>query len=123
MPPRQDLIARSRAFSVALLHYATDLPRTEAHRIIGRQMMRSGTSVSANLCAAYRARSQAEFIAKLCIVEEESDETMHWLEVLRDYSGAPEAGWYGLHREADALTAVVVAMKKTARLSARSLAK
>src|SRR3954453_10367384 len=73
---------RTKAFAVRIIHAFSALPKLEAARIIGRQFLRSGTSVAANYRAASRARSKAEFIAKVGIVVEEADETLFWLDLL-----------------------------------------
>jgi four helix bundle protein len=75
---------RTKIFAVKIIHAFTALPKLEAARIIGRQFLGSGTSVAANYRAASRARSKAEFIAKLGIVVEEADETLFWLDLLVD---------------------------------------
>jgi four helix bundle protein len=75
---------RTKTFAVRIIHAFTALPKLEAARIIGRQFLRSGTSVAANYRAASRARSKAEFISKLGIVLEEADETLFWLDLLVD---------------------------------------
>jgi four helix bundle protein len=75
---------RTKTFAVAIIHAFSALPKLDAARIIGRQFLRSGTSVAANYRAASRSRSKAEFIAKLGIVVEEADETLFWLDLLVD---------------------------------------
>jgi four helix bundle protein len=77
----KDLLA-TKAFALPVIRLVDSLPNTMAGRTIGGQLIRSGTSVSANYRAACRARSKAEFIAKLGIVEEEADESCHWLELI-----------------------------------------
>ena len=71
-----ELKAHSKRFAIAVVRLFRELPRTEEARILGRQLLRSGTSVAANYRAACRARSKAEFIAKLGVVVEEIDETV-----------------------------------------------
>jgi four helix bundle protein len=71
-------------FAVRIVRAFAALPKQEAARIIGRQFLRSGTSVAANYRATSRARSKAEFIAKLGVVVEEADETLFWLDLLVD---------------------------------------
>jgi four helix bundle protein len=78
----QELKNRTKQFAIRIVKLFRSLPRTEEGRIIGKQMLRSGTSVAANYRAVCRARSKAEFIAK--IVVEEADETVLWLELLVD---------------------------------------
>jgi four helix bundle protein len=92
----EDLRTRTKRFAIRILRLYRDLPAKEEARILGRQLLRSGTSVGANYRAACRARSKAEFVAKLGIVLEESDETVFWLELLL------EAGIVS-HEQLDAL--------------------
>jgi four helix bundle protein len=73
---------RTKRFAVQVIRFFSGLPKTEAARTIGRQLLRSGTSVAANYRAACRARSSADFISKISIVVEEADETLFWLELL-----------------------------------------
>ena len=91
------------------------LPRREDARVIGRQLLRSGTSVGANYRSACRARSRAEFVAKLGIVLEEADETVFWLELLQE-SDIVSVGKMGpLLQEARELTSIFVASMRTAK--------
>ncbi|HSI13389.1 MAG TPA: four helix bundle protein [Chthoniobacter sp.] len=76
------LQARTKEFAVRVLKLVEHLPHSVAGRAIGNQIVRSATSVGANYRAACRARSKAEFIAKLGIVVEEADETLYWLELI-----------------------------------------
>jgi four helix bundle protein len=73
---------RTKRFAVRVIKAFTRLPKDEAARIIGRQFLRSGTSLSANYRASCRARSAADFISKISVVTEEADETLFWFEVL-----------------------------------------
>jgi len=75
---------RTRRFALRIVKMYRALPRAEEARIIGKQVLRSGTSIGANYRAACRARSRAEFVAKLGVVLEEADETVFWLDLLRD---------------------------------------
>jgi len=79
-----DLRDPTKQFALRLVRLYRALPSREEARIIGRQLLRSGTSVGANYRAACRARSRAEFVAKLGIVLEEADETVFWLELLQE---------------------------------------
>ena len=90
------------------------LPSTIAGRVIGDQLMRSATSVAANYRAACRGRSKAEFVAKLSIVVEEADETMLWLELVGDGGLLPADRIKDLLAEANEITAIMVASRKTA---------
>ena len=73
---------RTKQFAIRLVRLFKSLPKTEEAKILGRQLLRSGTSVAANYRAVCRARSKAEFIAKVGTVVEEADETVFWLELL-----------------------------------------
>ena len=80
----KELQDRTKRFAVAVVRFFSRLPKTEAARVIGRQLLRAGTSVAANYRAACRARSAADFISKISIVLEEADETLFSLELLVD---------------------------------------
>ncbi|MGZ5436425.1 MAG: four helix bundle protein [Pyrinomonadaceae bacterium] len=80
----EELKKRTKQFAIRIVKLFRSLPRSEEPRIIGRQMLRSGTSVAANYRAVCRSRSKAEFIAKVGVVVEEADETVLWLELLVD---------------------------------------
>ena len=82
----QELRNRTKAFALAILRLTRRLPKTDEGRVIARQLMRSGISVGANYRAVCRARSDAEFVAKLGTVIEECDETLFWLELLTEAS-------------------------------------
>ncbi len=78
----RELQDRTKQFALRIIHCFTALPKNEAARVIGRQFLRSGTSSAANYRAVCRARSPAEFIAKMGTVVEEADETVFWLDLL-----------------------------------------
>ena len=73
---------RTKEFSLRIIRLFQSLPKTDEARIVGKQLLRSSTSVAANYRAACRARSDAEFFSKISIVVEEADETLFWLELL-----------------------------------------
>lgn len=91
------------------------LPRTRTAQVVGDQLLRSATSVAANYRATCRARSQADFVHKLGIVEEEADESLFWLEMVVETELMPAARVQDLIQEADELTAIFVASRKTAK--------
>jgi len=93
---------------------ADSLPHQPSGRALSNQLVRSGTSVAANYRAACRARSKAEFVAKLQIVIEEADESLFWLEMLIESGMVASAKIEPLRKEADELTAIMVASRKTA---------
>ena len=93
------------------------LPRTEEARVIGKQVLRSGTSVAANYRAVCRARSKAEFIAKVGVVVEEADETVFWLELLSETGIVEQRKLVELLLEANELLAIFAASQRTAKLT------
>jgi four helix bundle protein len=91
------------------------LPKTQTGRILGRQLFRAGTSVGANYRAAPRARSQADFISKLGVLEEECDESGYWMEMILARKLLKRAKLNNLLVEANELLAITVASIKSAR--------
>jgi len=118
---RNDLIERTKAFALGAIGLVESLPRGRTAEVIGRQLLRSGTSVAANYRAARRARSRREFIAKMGIVEEEADESAFWLELLVEAQLVPGTRVAALRDEAGQLTAITVASIRTARSSERGV--
>jgi four helix bundle protein len=111
----KNLKDRTKQFALRMTRLYSALPRREEARIIGRQMLRSGTSVGANYRAACRARSKAEFVAKLGLVLEEADETVFWLELLQESSLISAQKLAPLVQEARELTAIFVTSICTAK--------
>jgi len=116
-----DLKARTKQFALRVMKLVDALPRTIQGRAIANQIIRSATSVAANYRAACRARSRAEFIAKLGVVEEEADETAFWLELIIDSELLTEARIHPLLTEAGELVPIMAASRKSA-LGNRKLA-
>src|SRR6266550_1121460 len=116
----KELKERTFQFGVRVVRAVESLPKTEIPRTLGRQLLRAGTSIGANYRAAARARSQADFIAKLGIVEEECDEAMYWMEMIVELKLVRAARLVKLLVEANELLAIVVASIKTARRSRRA---
>jgi four helix bundle protein len=85
-----ELLKRSKQFALRIIKLFQALPKSGESQIIGKQMLKSGTSLAANYRAACRARSKAEFFAKISIVVEETDETLFWLELLIEAKLVPE---------------------------------
>ncbi len=110
-----DLKQRTRKFALRIIKLVESLPKTPTARVIGDQLLRSGTSVPANYRASCRARSNAEFVAKMGIVEEETDESAFWIEMLVDTNLAKLNLVADLLDEANQLTAILVASINTAR--------
>jgi len=111
----RDLRERTATFALDVVRLVERLPRSRTTDVLGRQLLRAGTSVAANYRAACRARSRREFIAKLGIVEEEADETMLWLELLREAGHGDRANVTAVRQEAGELLAIIVASIRTAR--------
>jgi four helix bundle protein len=110
-----DLKQRTKKFALDIIKLVEALPRSRTADVLGRQLLRSGTSVAANYRAATRAKSPADFVCKMSIVEEEADESALWLELLTDaQTVAPDKAAPSL-REAGELTAIAVASINTAR--------
>ncbi|MEK6572150.1 MAG: four helix bundle protein [Bacteroidota bacterium] len=106
---------RAKQFAVRIIKLADSLPQRRSCDIIGRQIIRSATSIGANYRAACRARSKAEFVSKLHTVQEESDETQYWLEVLQLSGAIADSDFREVYQEASELTAIFTASEKTAR--------
>ena len=116
-----DLKQRTKEFALNTVRLVERLPRGRAAEVIGRQLLRSGTSVAANYRSARRARSRREFIAKMGIVEEEADESSLWLDLLVEAGLVPSAQVAALRDEADQLVAITVASIRTARGGGRDV--
>jgi four helix bundle protein len=78
----KELQDRTKQFAIRIIHASTRVPKTEAGRVLTNQFLRSGTSLAANYRAACRSRSAADFISKISIATEETDETLFWFELL-----------------------------------------
>lgn len=109
----QELLSRTKAFARRVLRLIEVLPSTRSGKIIAGQLGRSGTSVGANYRAACRARSTADFLSKLGIVEEEADESAFWMELVIEEEMLPAGKVQPLWEEANALTAIMVSSRKT----------
>ena len=114
MTPKE-LKDRTKRFAVDVIQLTRELPNTLDGRRVGQQLLDSGTSVAANYRSACRARSRAEFISKLGVVEEEADESLFWLELMVDSRIVTLQRAEKLMKEADELTAIFVASLKTAK--------
>ena len=111
----EQLRDRTKAFAIRIVRLYRSLPKTTEAQVLGKQLLRCGTSVAANYRAVCRARSKAEFIAKLGVVVEEADETVFWLELLADTDVMEMQRLSDLLREAQELVAIVAASQRTAR--------
>ena len=109
--PRQ----RTKKFALSVLRMFSALPKTTEARILGKQVLRSGTSVGANYREAYRARSRAEFISKCGDSLRESEETLYWLELLVNAGCVPSEKLDALRQECDELIAIFVTILKRSK--------
>jgi four helix bundle protein len=114
-----DMKKRTKAYALAIIRLVQTLPNTATARIIGNQLLRCGTSVGANYRASCRAKSQADFIAKMGIVEEEADESVYWMEVLVEAGILPITAVAELCDEGNQIVSIVVSSINTARGSKR----
>ncbi len=106
---------RTKKLAVAIIKEVDRLPRSLAADVIGKQLVRSGTAIGANYRAACRAKSTADMINKMKVVEEESDETEYWLELLVEAELVPENQIAGIYKETDEILAMTVSSIKTLR--------
>ena len=111
----EELKRRTKTFAIRIIRLVEALPNTSTARVIGNQLLRAGTSVGANYRAACRARSQAEFISKIGVVEEEADESAYWLELLIEAAVLSPTKVQALLDEANELTAIFAASGRTAK--------
>jgi four helix bundle protein len=110
---KEELKSRTKQFAIEIIKLIEALPNTKAGHVIGNQIIRSGISVAANYRAACRARSNVDFISKITIVEEESDETLFWLELIIEAKLLKKEKLQDILKEADELTAIFSATGKT----------
>lgn len=112
----ENLRARTKRFALDCIRLCSTLPNRQEFWIIGRQLLRSATSVGANYRSACRAKSAADFIAKMGTVEEEADECQYWLELLEEiWKGEEAQALQRLKNKAGQLAAIMLQSKKTAR--------
>ena len=111
---KRELQDRTKQFALRVLNLVDALPRTAGGRAISNQLVPAATSVGANYRSACRARSRAEFAAKLGVAVEEADESLYWLELVRDGKLLPENKLSHLLKEADELTAILTSGRKSA---------
>jgi four helix bundle protein len=111
----RDLRERTKQFALRIIILASVMPRLREADIIAKQIVKSGTSVGANYREATRARSKAEFTAKVGVVEQEADETLYWLEIIRECSWVNSELVDSLATEADELVAIFTTIGKRSK--------
>lgn len=112
---QEELRNRTKRFALRIIRLFRHLPRSTDAQVLGKQLLRSGTSVGANYRAAGRSRSKAEFVSKIGIVVEEADETVFWLECLVESGIVKEELLKDLLVEANELVSIFAASHQTAR--------
>jgi four helix bundle protein len=116
MPERKrNLEERTRAFALSVVRFVRSLPAAQLEQVLARQLLRSGTAVGANYRAARLSRSPREFVARLAVVLEESDESVYWLGVLAETATGPAFDVSALLDEARELRAIFAASLRTAK--------
>ncbi|HVT12531.1 MAG TPA: four helix bundle protein [Fimbriimonadaceae bacterium] len=116
-----ELKDRTKRFAVDTIRFARTLPRDEASRVMAKQLVRCATSVGANYRAACLAKSNPDMVSKLKIVEEESDESQYWLEILVDTETVEHETTSRLHKEANEIFKIMSASIKTLRKNQLSI--
>lgn len=109
----EELKLRTKKFSIEIINLVERLPNSIATRVIINQIVKSGTSVGANYRAVCRARSDREFVSKMNIVLEEADETLFWLEIIKEKGWIAKEEFDIILREGNELTAIFVSSLKT----------
>ncbi|MFY0630839.1 MAG: four helix bundle protein [Flavobacteriaceae bacterium] len=112
---KKEILQRTRRFAIDCWSFCTNVPKSREYNAYVNQLIRSSSSVGANYRAAQRAKSTADFINKLKIVEEEADESLYWLEIFQEISKGFEKELKSLQNEGEQLLAITVASINTAR--------
>jgi four helix bundle protein len=112
---RSDLEGRTRVFAVSTIRFVDKMPKTETGRILGRQLLRSATSIGANYREGNRAESRKDFIHKIAIVEKETAETLYWIELLTEAGSGEAAERKILEQECNQLVAIFTRIGKTTK--------
>jgi|ERR1043166_426298 four helix bundle protein len=110
---KDEMKQRTKSFALRAMTLVDNLPKNSKGRVLGDQLLRSATSVAANYRAACRARSTAEFVAKLGNVLEEADESALWMEFIVDGALLKESRVAALMSEANELTAIIFTARRT----------
>jgi four helix bundle protein len=113
---KDELKHRTKQLALRVIRLVESLPKTKTSSVLGGQLLRSGTSVGANYRAACRAKSTADFIAKLAIVEEEADESIYWIELLVESNQVKASLVKNMLDEFDEILSIIVSAIKTSKL-------
>jgi four helix bundle protein len=109
---KHDLEQRTKSFALAVIEFGAALPRTRSADVLGRQLLRSGTSIGANYREANRGVSRADFANKIGTVQKEAAETQYWIELLLESGIGKQSPGDDLHRESSELLAIFTAIGK-----------
>src|ERR1700732_4631105 len=109
---KKDLEDRTKKFALTIIEFVCTLPRTREADVLGKQLLRSATSIGANYREANRGVSRADFVNKIGTVPKEASETVYWIELLLEAGIASMASAEALHREASELLAIFTAIGK-----------
>lgn len=112
---KEELKRRTKQFALRVVRFVEALPRGRTADVLGRQLLRSGTSLGANYRAACRAKSTADFISKMGTVEEEADESVYWMELLVEAGIVKADRLESLMKEGNEILAITVASINTAK--------
>ena len=112
-----ELKQRTKTFALRVIRLVENLPNNMTGKVLGNQLIRSATSVVANYRAACRSRSKQEFVSRIKVVEEESDESLFWLELIMEKNIFKLEKINSLIKEADELTAIFTSTNKTAKVN------
>jgi len=112
---REEMRARTKSYANRVIKLCAALPKNWIAKVLGSQLLRSGTSVGANYRAVCRAKSTADFLNKLKIVEEECDESLFWMELLIENGFFKPGRLQSLLQEGDEILSIIVASAKTTR--------
>ncbi len=111
----EEFKARTKQIALRVIRLVNALPRSEVSGVIGKQLLRSGTSIGANYRAACRGKSRADVINKLAIVEEEADESLYWIDLLIASEIVPEKKLLSLAQEVNEIVRMTVTSIRTLR--------
>jgi four helix bundle protein len=111
----EDFKTRTMQFALRIIRLTESLPKSASGRVLSGQLPRAGTSVGSNYRSACRARSRADFVAKMGIVEEECDESLYWMELLIEAGLVKPESLASLRKEGTEILSIVVSSIKTAR--------
>jgi four helix bundle protein len=112
---KAELLERTKKFALNIIWLVNSIPKNSINSVLCSQLLRSGTSVAANYRAAVRAKSRADFIYKIKLIEEEADESCFWHELMRDCGLTYPVQLTSLLKEADELTAIFTQIGKTTK--------